>query len=57
MDSTTCASAVARVRENPYRLAFNAWGILLLSADCLRIGVGRASGRFRDGRTEAGGRT
>jgi len=44
--------AMALVRENPYRLAFDVWGIGFLSADKLAsaLGIGRES----DGRAEAG---
>lgn len=44
--------AVARVRENPYRLAFDVWGIGFLSADRLAhaLGIGKDS----DVRVEAG---
>ena len=43
---------VARVRENPYRLAFDVWGIGFLSADRLAssLGIGKES----DVRIEAG---
>jgi exodeoxyribonuclease V alpha subunit len=34
------AAAVARVRENPYRLAFDVWGIGFLSADRLANALG-----------------
>src|SRR5207244_4957418 len=34
------AAAIARVRENPYRLAFDVWGIGFLSADKLAIALG-----------------
>ena len=34
------ASAVQRVRENPYRLAFDVWGIGFLSADRLAASLG-----------------
>ncbi|HET6146033.1 MAG TPA: ATP-dependent RecD-like DNA helicase [Polyangia bacterium] len=34
------ASAIARVRENPYRLAFDVWGIGFLSADKLAAALG-----------------
>ncbi len=46
------AGAIALVRENPYRLAFDVWGIGFLSADKLAtsLGVGRES----DARVEAG---
>ncbi|HET6285031.1 MAG TPA: ATP-dependent RecD-like DNA helicase [Polyangia bacterium] len=33
-------SAIARVRENPYRLAFDVWGIGFLSADKLAAALG-----------------
>jgi exodeoxyribonuclease V alpha subunit len=38
-------AAIARVRENPYRLAFDVWGIGFLSADRLAgaLGIGRDS--------------
>jgi exodeoxyribonuclease V alpha subunit len=36
------AAAVARVRENPYRLAFDVWGIGFLSADKLAAALGIA---------------
>jgi exodeoxyribonuclease V alpha subunit len=36
------AQAVARVRENPYRLAFDVWGIGFLSADRLATALGIA---------------
>jgi exodeoxyribonuclease V alpha subunit len=46
------AQAIARVRENPYRLAFDVWGIGFLSADKLAgaLGIGKES----DVRVEAG---
>jgi len=46
------ASSIARVRENPYRLAFDVWGIGFLSADRLAstLGIDRES----DVRVEAG---
>jgi exodeoxyribonuclease V alpha subunit len=46
------AAAVARVRENPYRLAFDVWGIGFASADRLAgtLGIDRES----DVRVEAG---
>jgi exodeoxyribonuclease V alpha subunit len=46
------AGAIARVRENPYRLAFDVWGIGFLSADKLAgaLGIGKES----DVRVEAG---
>ena len=34
------AAAIARVRENPYRLAFDVWGIGFLSADKLAAALG-----------------
>ncbi len=39
------AAAIARVRENPYRLAFDVWGIGFLSADRLAkaLGIGKDS--------------
>jgi exodeoxyribonuclease V alpha subunit len=46
------ASAIARVRENPYRLAFDVWGIGFLSADRLATALGIA--RDADVRLEAG---
>lgn len=46
------AAAVARVRENPYRLAFDVWGIGFLSADRLATALGIA--RDSDVRVEAG---
>jgi exodeoxyribonuclease V alpha subunit len=46
------ASAIARVRENPYRLAFDVWGIGFLSADRLATALGVA--RDADVRLEAG---
>ncbi|MCG5053928.1 MAG: ATP-dependent RecD-like DNA helicase [Myxococcales bacterium] len=36
------AAAVARVRDNPYRLAFDVWGIGFLSADRLATSLGVA---------------
>jgi len=45
-------SAVALVRENPYRLAFDVWGIGFLSADKLAAALG--IGRESDARVEAG---
>ena len=47
------AAAIARVRENPYRLAFDVWGIGFLSADKLAAALGdrRAT---RPTRAEAG---
>ena len=41
------AAAIARVRENPYRLAFDVWGIGFLSADKLAaaLGIGARSRR------------
>jgi len=46
------AAAVARVRENPYRLAFDVWGIGFLSADRLAVALGIR--RDSDVRAEAG---
>lgn len=46
------AEAVARVRENPYRLAFDVWGIGFLSADRLAVALG--IGKETDVRVEAG---
>ena len=46
------ASAIARVRENPYRLAFDVWGIGFLSADRLAMALGVA--RDAEVRLEAG---
>jgi exodeoxyribonuclease V alpha subunit len=46
------AEAVARVRENPYRLAFDVWGIGFLSADRLAMSLG--IGKETDIRVEAG---
>ena len=46
------AEAVARVRENPYRLAFDVWGIGFLSADRLAMSLG--IGKETDVRVEAG---
>ena len=46
------AAAVQRVRENPYRLAFDVWGIGFLSADRLASSLG--IGRDSDVRVEAG---
>src|SRR5262245_2957441 len=46
------AAAVARVRENPYRLAFDVWGIGFLSADRLAGALGIK--RDADVRVEAG---
>jgi exodeoxyribonuclease V alpha subunit len=46
------AAAIARVRENPYRLAFDVWGIGFLSADRLATALGIA--RDSDVRVEAG---
>ncbi len=45
-------AAVARVRENPYRLAFDVWGIGFLSADRLASSLG--IGKETDMRIEAG---
>ena len=46
------AHAIARVRENPYRLAFDVWGIGFLSADKLAAALG--IGKESDVRVEAG---
>ncbi|HEX7598069.1 MAG TPA: ATP-dependent RecD-like DNA helicase, partial [Polyangia bacterium] len=46
------AAAIARVRENPYRLAFDVWGIGFLSADRLASALGIA--RDSEVRVEAG---
>jgi exodeoxyribonuclease V alpha subunit len=46
------AAAIARVRENPFRLAFDVWGIGFLSADKLAGALGIA--RDAPGRVEAG---
>jgi len=46
------ADTVRRVRENPYRLAFDVWGIGFLSADRLAASLG--IGRETDVRIEAG---
>jgi exodeoxyribonuclease V alpha subunit len=46
------AAAVERVRENPYRLAFDVWGIGFLSADRLAASLG--IGKETDKRIEAG---
>ena len=46
------ASAETRVRENPYRLAFDVWGIGFLSADRLAMTLGIA--RDSEVRIEAG---
>ena len=46
------AAAIARVRENPYRLAFDVWGIGFLSADRLATALGIA--RDSEVRVEAG---
>jgi exodeoxyribonuclease V alpha subunit len=46
------AAAIARVRENPYRLAFDVWGIGFLSADKLAGALGVA--RDAPARLEAG---
>ena len=46
------AAAIARVRENPYRLAFDVWGIGFLSADRLAAALGIA--RDAPSRAEAG---
>ena len=56
------AAAVARVRENPYRLAFDVWGIGFLSADRLAGALGirgdsevRVAAGVRHTLNEAGG--
>jgi len=46
------AAAIARVRENPYRLAFDVWGIGFRSADRLATALGVA--RDAPARLEAG---
>lgn len=46
------AAAIQRVRDNPYRLAFDVWGIGFLSADRLASSLGIA--RDSDVRVEAG---
>ena len=46
------AAAIARVREDPYRLAFDVWGIGFLSADKLAAALGVA--RDAPSRAEAG---
>jgi exodeoxyribonuclease V alpha subunit len=46
------AKAIERVRENPYRLAFDVWGIGFLSADRLASALG--IGKETDVRVEAG---
>ncbi len=46
------AATIARVRENPYRLAFDVWGIGFLSADKLAASLG--IGKQTDVRVEAG---
>ena len=46
------AAAIARVRENPYRLAFDVWGIGFLSADKLAAALGIA--RDAPSRVDAG---
>jgi exodeoxyribonuclease V alpha subunit len=46
------AASIARVRENPYRLAFDVWGIGFLSADKLAGALGVA--RDAPARLEAG---
>jgi exodeoxyribonuclease V alpha subunit len=46
------AASIARVRENPYRLAFDVWGIGFLSADKLAAALGVA--RDAAPRIEAG---
>jgi exodeoxyribonuclease V alpha subunit len=45
-------AAIARVRENPFRLAFDVWGIGFLSADRLAAALGIA--RDSDVRVQAG---
>jgi exodeoxyribonuclease V alpha subunit len=45
-------AAIARVRENPYRLAFDVWGIGFLSADRLAVALGIA--KDAEVRVEAG---
>ena len=45
-------AAIARVRENPFRLAFDVWGIGFLSADRLATALGIA--RDSDVRVQAG---
>jgi exodeoxyribonuclease V alpha subunit len=45
-------AAIARVRENPYRLAFDVWGIGFLSADKLAAALG--IGKESEVRAEAG---
>ena len=53
------AAAIVRVRENPYRLAFDIWGIGFLSADRLAaaLGIARdAPERARGGRAPRAGR-
>src|SRR6185369_7572746 len=45
-------AALARVRENPYRLAFDVWGIGFASADRLASALG--IGRDAPARVEAG---
>lgn len=46
------SAAIARVRENPYRLAFDVWGIGFLSADRLAASLGIA--RDAPARVDAG---
>jgi exodeoxyribonuclease V alpha subunit len=46
------SAAIERVRENPYRLAFDVWGIGFLSADRLAASLG--IGKETDMRIEAG---
>jgi exodeoxyribonuclease V alpha subunit len=46
------SAAIARVRENPFRLAFDVWGIGFLSADRLASALGIA--RDSDVRVQAG---
>jgi len=46
------AASIARVRENPYRLAFDVWGIGFLSADKLAAALGIE--KESDVRVEAG---
>jgi exodeoxyribonuclease V alpha subunit len=48
------AAAIERVRENPYRLAFDVWGIGFRSADKLAASLG--IGKDTDMRIEAGAR-
>jgi exodeoxyribonuclease V alpha subunit len=46
------AASIARVRENPYRLAFDVWGIGFLSADKLAFALGIA--KESEARVDAG---